>query len=194
MDDRLLWYVTRGAGLVSLVLLTLVVVLGVLARMRLRSARWPSFLSAAVHRDVALLSLVFLGLHIVTAVVDPFTSLGWSAVVVPFSAQYRTVWLGLGTIALELLLAVIITSLMRRAMGERRWRAVHWLAYAAWPVALAHGVGTGTDSLSPWAGSLTITCLVTVLAATGWRWWVGPVDPLESERRAGTWAAKGPPG
>src|SRR6202161_1791598 len=113
MSDQLLWYTTRGAGAVSLILLSAVVVLGLLARLRVETRGWPRFLSAAVHGDLALMTLVFLLLHIVTAVVDPFTHLGLVAAVVPFGSYYRTLWLGVGSIAVELLLAIIATSLVR---------------------------------------------------------------------------------
>jgi len=118
MSSQLLWYTTRGAGAVSLVLLSVVVVLGLLARLRFESQGWPRFLSAAVHGDLALMTLAFLLLHIVTAVVDPFTHLGLAALV-PFGSYYKTLWLGLGAVAFELLLAIVATSLLRRHIGPR---------------------------------------------------------------------------
>src|SRR5438270_6100768 len=148
MSNSVLWYTTRGAGAVSLILLTCVVVLGVLSALRVQSQAWPRFLTTGLHRNLALLTLVFLALHIVTAVVDPFTHLGWLTAVVPFSSYYRTLWLGLGTIAFELLAAIIVTSLLRGAIGQTAWRAVHWLAYGSWPIAVIHGFGTGTDAWS----------------------------------------------
>ncbi len=109
MTDQVLWYTTRGAGAVSLVLLTAVVGLGILSSLRFEATGWPRFLTAGLHRNLALVTLVFLGLHIVTAVVDPYTNLGWAAAVIPFSSYYRTFWLGLGTIAAELLAAIALT-------------------------------------------------------------------------------------
>ena len=165
----MLWYTTRGAGAVSLILLTGVVVLGVLSKMRVHSAGWPAFLTTGLHRNVSLLALVFLALHIVTAVVDPFTHLGWLAAVVPFSSYYRTIWLGLGTIAFELFAAIVITSLLRRVIGNPVWRAIHWLAYVSWPVAVIHSCGTGTDALSAWFLFLASACVGTVAVAAGYR-------------------------
>src|SRR6478672_9454994 len=131
MNDTILWYTTRGAGAVSLVLLSAVVVLGVLSTLRFESASWPRFLTTGLHRNLSLTAVVFLALHIVTAVVDPFTHLGWLAAIVPFDSYYRTFWLGLGGIAFELLLAITVTSVVRRALGHSAWAAVHWLSYAA---------------------------------------------------------------
>jgi len=191
VSDRFLWYTTRGAGAVSLILLSAVVILGLTARTRVEGRGWPRFLSAALHNDLALLTLVFLALHIVTAVVDPFTHLGIAPAVIPFGSYYRTFFLGLGTIAFELLLAIVVTSLLRRAIGQRAWRAVHWLAYAAWPIAVVHEVGTGTDAFAWWMMGITVVCFGGVLFAVLWRFSSAPGDPLSRERRAAAGRASG---
>ena len=164
MTDSVLWYATRGAGAVSLVLLTGVVVLGILTSRRWSARAWPRFLTASLHRNLALLSLVFLGLHIVTAVVDPYTSLGWKAALVPFSSSYRPFWLGLGVVALDLLLALVITSLARHLIGLRAWRFV-----PCWPVAAVHGLGTGSDSTQAWMLALDVACTGAVVTAVAVR-------------------------
>src|SRR5437588_7444651 len=122
MTNSLLWYTTRGAGAVTLILLSCVVVLGILSTLRVESPSWPRFLTTGLHRYLALMTLVFLALHIVTAVVDPYTSLGWAAAFIPFSSYYRTFWLGLGVVSSELLLAIVISSLVRGYVGHRVWR------------------------------------------------------------------------
>ncbi|HZS14500.1 MAG TPA: ferric reductase-like transmembrane domain-containing protein [Candidatus Dormibacteraeota bacterium] len=184
MNNTLLWYTARAAGIVSLVFLSAVVVLGLLARMRVEGRGWPRFLTAAVHRDLALLSLVFLSIHIVTAVTDPFTALGLNAAVVPFGSYYRTFWLGLGTLSVELMLAVVVTSLVRRWIGQRAWKAVHWAAYAVWPMAVLHGIGTGTDAFTLWSLAVTIVCVGGVAVALMWRVDYARRDPLREEKRA----------
>lgn len=180
MDDRLLWYTTRASGAVALILLSAVVVLGVLARKRVEGRGWPRFLNATLHRDLSLIVSVFLVLHIVTAAVDPFTHLGIVAATVPFGSSYRTFWLGLGTAGFELLLAVLVTSLLRRWIGYRVWRAVHWVAYAAWPVAVVHTIGTGTDADSPWLLVILVACVAAAAAAVLWRVLAGSSDPRDT--------------
>jgi sulfoxide reductase heme-binding subunit YedZ len=182
MNDTILWYTTRGAGAVSLVLLSAVVVLGVLSSLRFETGTWPRFLTTGLHRNVSLTAVVFLALHIVTAVVDPFTHLGWLAAVVPFSSYYRTIWLGLGVIAFELLVAITVTSLIRGFIGHRAWRAIHWLAYASWPVAVVHSIGTGTDTWSAWMLIIDVVCIVAVLSAVGARLFTRSPDPLAADR------------
>jgi methionine sulfoxide reductase heme-binding subunit len=182
MNDTLLWYATRGAGAVSLVLLSAVVVLGVSSVRRLEAAGWPRFLVTGLHRNLSLTAVVFLAIHIVTAVVDPFTHLGWVAAVVPFGSSYRTFWLGLGTVAVELLAAIVVTSLVRRLVTQPAWRAVHWLAYACWPMAVVHGWGTGTDSGSAWLLAVNALCMLAVAAAIGVRLLTPSPDPLAGAR------------
>jgi predicted ferric reductase len=182
MDDRLLWYVARGSGVVALVLLSAVVVLGVLTRLRAESRAWPRFLSLAVHRDLSLLATLFLLVHIVTAVADPFTHLGLTAALVPFGSSYRPFWLGAGVVSMELMLAVLGTSLLRRHIAHRVWRAVHWLTYASWPIAVVHSAGTGTDTQSAWMLATLLVCCAAVLAAVVARVWWSPRSPMSRSR------------
>ena len=174
MSDQILWYATRGAGAVSLVLLTGVVVLGIAGALRWQIAGWPRFLTTSFHRNLSLLSLVFLSIHIVTAVVDPFTALGWTAAVIPFLSPYRRLWLGLGVVATDLLLAIAVTSLLRRLIGHKVWRLIHWLAYACWPIAVVHGIGTGSDTTFLWMLAIDAASVLSVLAAVAWRLSVRP--------------------
>jgi methionine sulfoxide reductase heme-binding subunit len=169
VTESVLWFATRGAGIVSLIMLTGVVCLGVLTSVRWQAESWPRFLTAQLHRNLSLLAIVFLALHIATAVVDPYTSLGWVTAVIPFSSPYRRLWLGLGVIAFDLLLAMIVTSLLRSRIGVRAWRAVHWAAYLAWPVALVHGYGTGSDVSAPWMLAIDALCLAAAIGAVSWR-------------------------
>jgi len=164
-----LWYASRAGGSLALLLLTATVVLGVASGGRAAPRSIGRFEIGLLHRNLSVLTLVFLVVHVVTAVLDPFVHLGWAVTVMPFGASYRPLWLGLGTVAFDLLLAVLVTSALRLRMGVRRWKAVHWLAYAAWPFALFHGAGTGTDtrlSLQLW---LYAGCLASVVGAVWWR-------------------------
>lgn len=184
MNDTLLWYATRGAGVVSLVLLTGVVVLGIVSVMRWQTASWPRFLTTGFHRNLALTTLILLAIHVLTAVVDPFTALGWEAAVVPFSSSYRRFWLGLGVVGIYLLLAIVLTSLLRPLFGARVWRLVHWLAYAMWPVVLIHSIGTGSDPRFAWMLAIEALCAGSVIAAVAWR--VRRVGPTARRRLPAT--------
>lgn len=165
MNSQALWYLTRGTGAASLVLLTLSVVLGMSGAAGGRIGRWPRFFTTALHRSVSLLVVVLLAVHIVTAVLDTFVSIRLADAVIPFGGTYRPLWLGFGALAFDLLLALIVTSLLRARLGLVMWRGVHWLAYACWPVALLHGLGTGTDASHTWMLALTIACVASAGAA-----------------------------
>ncbi len=159
------WYLTRSTGAVALLLLTFAIALGVIDVRRLSSPRWPRFLVDSVHRNVSLLAMVFLVIHILTSVLDSFAPISLLDAFIPFAGSYRPFWLGLGAISFDLLLAVTITSLLRQRMGFATWRAVHWLTYASWPIALLHGLGTGSDVKSTWMLGLSILCVAIVIAA-----------------------------
>lgn len=173
MNDQILWFATRGAGVVSLLLFTAVTCLGILTVLRWQSASWPRFLTVELHRNVALLSVIFLAIHIATAILDPFVELGWLSTVVPFVSDYRPLWVGLGAISLDLLLAVLVTSLLRNRVGQHAWRAVHWLAYGAWPLAVVHGIGSGSDASAAWMRGIDAVCLAAVGGAAVWRFAAG---------------------
>jgi sulfoxide reductase heme-binding subunit YedZ len=187
VSSQALWFATRGFGVVALLLLTAVVVLGAAGATRWRSRRWPRFVVAGLHRNLTLLALVFIVLHVVTTVVDGYAPISLLNAVIPFTSPYRPIWLGLGAVAFDLLLALTATSLLRARIGYRRWRALHWLAYASWPVALVHGLGTGTDARLAWLQVVTLACVACVVGAVLWR--VSGSRATSGLRRASTVAA-----
>jgi sulfoxide reductase heme-binding subunit YedZ len=168
-----LWYLTRATGAVTLVLLTASVALGVANVGRLQSARWPRFVVEGLHRNVSLLAIAVLMVHIVTTLLDPFASIHLLDALIPFVSVYRPFWLGLGAFASDLLLAIAITSMVRRRLGHRAWRVTHWFAYASWPIALLHAAGTGSDIKQLWMQALLAGCLVAVVAAVWTRVGIG---------------------
>jgi Ferric reductase like transmembrane component len=172
-----LWYATRATGEVALVLLTATVVLGVAGTARFATPHWPRVITAQLHRNLSLLAVAFVAAHVLTTVLDTYAPIGWISAIAPFASSYRTFWLGLGTVASDMLLAVVVTSLLRARLGYRAWRAVHWLGYACWPVALWHGLGTGTDSKLSWVLALDAACVAAVTGALGWRLSLGRGRP-----------------
>ncbi len=160
-----LWFVSRASGLVLLVLFSVVMVLGVSTRLGSAPRHWPRFVFAELHRTLALFLIAFLALHVVTALLDPFVSIGWAATVLPFLSSYRGLAIGWGTLAVDLGGAVLITSLLRRRMGFHAWRVVHWLAYLAWPMAFAHSLTAGNDLGIWWVALIEWACAGVVATA-----------------------------
>jgi hypothetical protein len=164
-----MWYATRASGYTALILLSASVVLGVLTSSRESRRDWPRFVVQSLHRNVSLLVGVFLVIHVLTSIIDPFARLSFLDAFVPFIASYRPLWLGLGVVGFELLLAITATSLVRHRLGWRTWRGVHLFAYASWPIGVIHGLGTGSDTKSVWALLLVGVCVAAVVAALVWR-------------------------
>ena len=164
-----LWYASRATGVVALVLLTAVLVLGMLVNRQGRLPGLPRFAVTGLHRNISLLSVAFLAIHVLTAIADPYVTIGLAAVVIPFTAGYKPLWLGLGALSLDLAAALIVTSLARARMGRRAWRAIHWAAYAAWPLAVAHSLGSSADMRSGVLLGVLTGCVLAVCGALAWR-------------------------
>jgi sulfoxide reductase heme-binding subunit YedZ len=169
MNSKALWYLTRGSGVVTLILLTLAVLAGLMTAGRWSNWRWPRFVVEALHRNVSLLSTVFLVVHVASSVLDRYVSIRWLDAVVPFGAAYKPFWLGMGALALDAFVAVAVTSLIRVRLGYRSWRAVHWLAYGSWAFALVHGLGIGSDRHQTWFVAVNLAATAAVLFAAVWR-------------------------
>ncbi|WP_028921112.1 ferric reductase-like transmembrane domain-containing protein [Pseudonocardia acaciae] len=165
-----LWFASRATGLVALVLLTMSLVLGIVGSNRVASVRWPRFALSGLHRNISLMTVLFLAVHASSAIIDPYAGIRWVDAVVPFVSSYHPFWLGLGAVALDLMLALIGTSLLRTRLSHRLWRTVHWAGYLVWPLAVVHGlVIGGKDSKLSWVISLNVTCALVVLVAVVWR-------------------------
>jgi hypothetical protein len=175
--SKALWYLTRGSGAVTLVLLTLSMGLGIAGTFRWHSRRVPQFTVAALHRNLTLLAVIFLGVHVVTSVADTYAPVGMKDAFIPFTSAYRPIWLGLGALAGDLLLALIVTSLLRIRLGHRAWRWTHWFAYACWPLALFHSLGTGSDPRAGWLETLAVASVGLVLVASALRLARSRIDP-----------------
>jgi methionine sulfoxide reductase heme-binding subunit len=184
VNSTSLWYATRASGLVALVLLTLTMLLGITTTTRARARGWPGFMQQEMHRRLSMIAVVFVGIHVLTSVADTYVDIGWASVFVPFTSHYSTFWVGVGTVSLDLMVAVFVSSLLRAHMRPGTWRAVHWLAYASWPVALAHTFGMGTDSREGWVIVLGAACTAAVGAALAWRVWAASRQASERATRA----------
>lgn len=168
-SGKALWYLTRSTGLVALLLLTASVVLGVVASVGWTTERWPRFLSQDVHRNLSLFCVGFVAIHVITTVSDGYVPIGFADAFIPFQTAYRPLYVGLGALTFDLLLAVLVTSALRHRIGFASWRFVHWLAYLCWPIALFHSLGSGTDSSLPVVLALDAACSAAVISVVVWR-------------------------
>ncbi len=164
-----LWYMSRATGVVSLVLMSLTVIIGLLVNRQGRLPGLPAFAVLGLHRYLSLLSITFIAVHIATAVLDSFVNISVAAAVIPFVSAYEPLWLGLGAVAFDLMIAIIVTSLLRAHIGRRTWRAVHWLAYGSWPVAVVHSIYSSQDMQRGPLLGVALACILAVLIAVIWR-------------------------
>ena len=164
-----LWYATRGLGTATLIVLTGTVVLGVVTATRWIGESTPAFVAADMHRNLSLLGMCLLAAHVITTVLDPFAHISVRDVLIPVGAAYRPVWLGLGVAAMWVLIGVVATSLVRERIGPRAWRLIHWAAYGSWPLAVVHGLGTGSDAQAPWLIAVVASCVAAVVFALVFR-------------------------
>jgi sulfoxide reductase heme-binding subunit YedZ len=184
MNAHALWYLTRGTGIVALVLVTASVLIGILASLRTGGTRTPRFVVAGLHRNVSLMTVAFIVVHVATTILDAYAPIRVVDAVVPFISAYRPIWLGLGALAFDLILALIITSLVRVRIGLKTWRGIHWFAYACLPVAVVHALGTGSDASRPWMLAVAISCgAVVVVAALLRLWQLVPQRAIQTGRR-----------
>jgi sulfoxide reductase heme-binding subunit YedZ len=169
MADKAVWYLMRGSGVTALLLLTGVLVLGILTSRQTSLPTLPRFATMTLHRTVSLLAVAFLAIHVATAVIDPYAQVRLLDAAIPFASSWQALMLGLGTLSLDLLLAVLVSSLLLRRISRRTWRAIHWFGYGTWPLAFIHSLGMGSDSGTPWLRALAVTSLGAVTAALVWR-------------------------
>ena len=165
MTDEALWALGRGTGITALLMLTVSLVLGIAGRSGRSVFGLPRFGVVAVHQFASLSATLLIALHVTTLVIDPYAQLDLVDVVVPFGGGYEWFWVGLGTLTLDMTIVVVITSLLRHQLGHRLFRAVHWIGYAMWPVALAHGLGSGSDTGDAWMIVLVAITILAVLVA-----------------------------
>jgi DMSO/TMAO reductase YedYZ heme-binding membrane subunit len=169
LHSHLLWYLNRGTGVVLVAVLTLSTALGLLSASGRGSRRWPRFARQTLHRNVSVIACALLVAHAVTPVLDTYVNnyapISWVDALVPFVSAYKPLALGLGTLALDLVVVVVLSSVARRRFGHRAWFSLHLLSYAAWALGLVHGFLIGSDARTTWGLGVTVGAVAVVLAA-----------------------------
>ena len=148
------WYISRGAGFTVFILLTVAVALGMLLSLKWRSDAWPRFITNELHPFVQLVAGVFLAIHIVSVLLDSYIQFSVAGILIPLVSTYRPVWLAFGIVAMYLGVALAVSSYLKRFIGYRVWRSMHYAGFAAWLLALVHGITTGSDTRAPWATAI----------------------------------------
>lgn len=177
-EGPLLWFLNRGTGVALIVILTLSVLLGIVGAGRNAGGALPAFVPQSLHRNLSILALALTTAHAITAVADEFVDIRWWQAISPFGATYKPLWLGLGTLAFDLMVLLAFSTLARRALGHQAWVRIHQLGYAVWPLAFAHGAGIGTDAGLTWVRWLSFGCAGVLLVAIAFR--LGRRHPVDA--------------
>jgi sulfoxide reductase heme-binding subunit YedZ len=177
-----LWYASRATGVVALLLLTAVLLLGLLVTRQGRLPGLPKFAVTGLHRNLALLATAFVAFHVLTAVADGYVDIPITAAVIPLASPYERLWLGLGAVAFDLMLASVVTSLLRRHLSRKAWRAVHLTAYVCWPVAWVHSIFSSSDMQHGLMLGIGIICAIAVAGGVLWRLAAAGNDVPRAER------------
>jgi len=157
------WDVARAGGFTAYILLTLAVVVGLALSTQIQSpSRWPHIINSELHNFLTLLSTIFLGVHVLAVILDPFTHFGLNEILVPLASHYRPEWMALGIVGLYLGIAIGLSTLLRKLIGYKWWRKLHVLTLAIFALAAIHGIGTGSDSQTPWALGIYLVSIALV--------------------------------
>ena len=182
--SHIAWYAVRASGYTALVLLTLSMVLGLLLSLNVKSARWPRFLTNDLHGFTTLVALVFIAVHLVATVLDPFMHFGLAGALVPFATGYRTIGMAAGIVAAYVMLAVWITSRLQRRIGWRTWRTLHYSVFAIYALSVAHTLVAGEDASTAWGRWIVVGSVVLVATLTALRAMTGRALPAKTARRS----------
>lgn len=166
---KALWDLSRATGLVATCVFAAAIVVGILARSGRAVPGLGRFGVSQLHRTLALTGVGLIAVHVTTLLFDPYAQLKLVDVIFPFLGTYRPFWLGLGTLAVDLLVVVVVVALLRHRVGPRLFRVTHWAVYVLFPIAVLHGLGTGTDAGKSWSEVIVGAAVATVLAALLWR-------------------------
>lgn len=168
-SDPTFWIIARAAGVAAYVLLTGSIVAGLVVRSKPFSRSVKPATAVDLHKALAFLSLVALSIHGAALVADSTVEISPAALFVPGLAGYRSLWTSIGVLTGELMVVIYLSFWLRRVIGQRSWRRLHYTTYAAFAGATLHGVATGTDAGLPWAMALYLSATGAVAAATAWR-------------------------
>jgi methionine sulfoxide reductase heme-binding subunit len=173
-SDPTFWILARASGFAAYALLTASILAGIVLKARPFGTMLKPARITDLHRFLALLGLGALALHALALLLDDAVPIGIADLLVPGLAPYRPLWTGLGVLAAELMLLVYMSFSLRKRIGARNWRRLHWATYLIFALATLHGLAAGSDSGTAWALALYAGATGAVIAAAGWRALVPP--------------------
>ncbi|WP_347038094.1 iron reductase [Glutamicibacter halophytocola] len=181
---ELFWSIARTSGIISLCLLTGSLLLGIMARSGRSFGALSRYTKSLLHRSFSLLSVLFVAPHVIALLADSYARVHLIDLLIPFFGEYRPFWQGLGTVGLLLMLAVSLTGLLRQRLSLTVFRGIHLASYLLWPIAVAHGLGNGSDAGAVWYRVITVVSIALVATAGIWRLTANYADHASARRLA----------
>jgi predicted ferric reductase len=163
------WYMARAGGIVAFFLLTFTVCAGIGLAGRARVPGFPRMSVNELHRFAGILTGTFIAIHVGSILLDGYVHFTLPQVLIPFASSYRTLAVAVGIVAAELLMALAVTNRLRKVLPRRVWRRAHYLNFAVWALATAHGITAGTDSGAGWMMAIYLIAIATVGGLAVWR-------------------------
>ncbi|HZD88330.1 MAG TPA: ferric reductase-like transmembrane domain-containing protein [Gaiellaceae bacterium] len=183
-SDPTFWLLARAGGLTAYTLLTASVLAGLVLKARPLGRALRAGAVTDLHRFLATLALAALAVHGVALLLDRTVRMPLAGLLLPGASPYRPVSVGVGVVAAELMAVVVVSFSVRRLIGRRRWRRLHWTTYLLFVLATVHGLLAGSDSAQPWARDLYLGAVGAVAFATAWRAAYRPARPVPATRRS----------
>jgi sulfoxide reductase heme-binding subunit YedZ len=184
MKEQAFWFVARASGFTAYLLITASMVAGLVVKSRPFGAKLKAASALDVHRFVTTLALAAVAVHGLALVADASVHITFGDLVIPFAAPYKPLWTGMGVIAADLALVVAVSFPLKKRIGGRNWRRLHWATYSIFVFSTVHGLAAGTDSGQPWAMNVYLGAVGAVAFATAWRAFAGPLRPATPPKGA----------
>jgi len=148
-DTPAYWYISRGAGLVGYLLLWAATAWGLVISTKVARGLVAAPLAMGLHEFLSLASLAFAALHALVLLGDRYIDFSLADIVYPFAASYRPGWVGLGQLGLYMSAGLTLSFYLRKRIGAKTWRQLHYLTFLAYGMVAVHGLAAGTDSSAP---------------------------------------------
>lgn len=184
MNEQLFWFLARASGITAYLLISAAMIAGIVLKSRPFGAALKAPIALDVHRFITTLAFAAIGVHGLALVADSTVEITLGDLVIPFTAPYKPLWTGLGVIAADLAVIIAISFPLKKRIGGRNWRRLHWATYAIFVFSTAHGLAAGTDTAQPWAMQMYLGAVGAVAFATAWRAFAGPPRPAPQPKGA----------
>lgn len=182
-QDSLPWYATRFLGFLAYCALAISVIYGLLLSTGILDAIAHRVVSFTLHQDLSAIAIGLTALHGAVLALDTFVPQSVRQLIIPFAGPYRPEWVGIGQVTFYLMIVVYASFSVRRRIGQRAWRLLHYTTLLLFAGATAHGLMSGTDTPAAWAFGTYLVATVAVVFLLIYRITLGLASSLRAAAR-----------